>query len=83
MRRLPKRQARFTMGAVAAMAALAGLTGCDLQENADTEMGQQLFTQKCGSCHALTAAGTNADVGPNLDLAFQAAREAGMDQDTI
>jgi mono/diheme cytochrome c family protein len=70
------------MGAVA-VAALAGLTGCDLQENADLERGEQLFTQKCGSCHALTAAGTNADVGPDLDLAFAASRESGMDQDTI
>ena len=70
-------------GAAAAVAALAALTGCDLQENADPERGEQLFTQKCGSCHALTAAGTNADVGPDLDLAFEAAREAGMDQDTI
>jgi mono/diheme cytochrome c family protein len=65
------------------MAALAGFTGCDLQEDADLDRGEQLFTQKCGSCHALTAAGTNADIGPNLDSAFAAARAAGMDQDTI
>jgi mono/diheme cytochrome c family protein len=66
-----------------ATGSLALMTGCDLQENADLERGEQLFTQKCGSCHALTGAGTNADVGPNLDLAFQEARAAGMDQDTI
>ena len=82
--RLPsRRQAKLLVGAGAALAALAALTGCDLQESADTERGEQLFTQKCGSCHALTAAGTNADVGPNLDLAFEAARASGMDQDTI
>ena len=66
-----------------ATGSLALMTGCDLQENADLARGEQLFTQKCGSCHALTGAGTNADVGPNLDLAFQEARAAGMDQDTI
>jgi mono/diheme cytochrome c family protein len=29
--------------------------------------GKQLFTQNCGSCHVLKAAGTNGSVGPNLD----------------
>ena len=62
---------------------LGVVTGCDLQENADTDRGEQLFTQKCGSCHALTGAGTNADIGPDLDQAFAASRAAGMDQDTI
>jgi mono/diheme cytochrome c family protein len=83
MHRLRNRQAKLLVGAAMAVASLGVLTGCDLQENADLDRGEQLFTQKCGSCHALTAAGTNADVGPNLDLAFQASREAGMDQDTI
>ena len=74
---------KYLLGAAVAAAALVALTGCDLQEKADTERGEQLFTQKCGSCHALTAAGTNADIGPNLDYAFQQARASGMDQDTI
>jgi mono/diheme cytochrome c family protein len=26
-----------------------------------------IFTDKCGSCHTLSAAGTSGDVGPNLD----------------
>jgi mono/diheme cytochrome c family protein len=81
-RRSP-RQAKYLLGTAAAVAALVALTGCDLQENSDTERGEQLFTQKCGSCHALTAAGTNADIGPNLDFAFKAARATGMDQDTF
>ncbi len=83
MHRLGNRQAKLLVGAAMAVASLSLLTGCDLQENADLDRGEQLFTQKCGSCHALTGAGTNADVGPDLDLAFQASREAGMDQDTI
>ena len=83
MRHPFNRQVKLALGATTALAALVAFSGCDLQEDADTERGEQLFTQKCGSCHALTAAGTNADVGPNLDLAFKAARAAGMDQDTI
>jgi mono/diheme cytochrome c family protein len=73
----------WLVGGLLAVAALAGMTGCDLQENADLDNGEQLFTQKCGTCHALTGAGTNAEVGPDLDAAFRAARESGMDQDTI
>lgn len=71
------------LGAAVALVALAGLTGCDLQENADLDNGEQLFTQKCGTCHTLTGAGTTATVGPNLDAAFMGARTSGMDQDTI
>jgi mono/diheme cytochrome c family protein len=29
--------------------------------------GQQIFTQSCGTCHTLGNAGTNGNVGPNLD----------------
>jgi mono/diheme cytochrome c family protein len=76
-------RARRLLGAAVAVAALAGFTGCDLQENADLDKGEQLFTQKCGTCHTLTGAGTTATVGPNLDAAFAGARASGMDQDTI
>lgn len=65
------------------MAALAAMTGCDLQEDNDADRGEALFVQKCGSCHALTAAGTNANIGPDLDQAFAASRAAGSDNDTI
>jgi mono/diheme cytochrome c family protein len=42
-----------------------------------------MFVEKCGTCHALKEAGTQAEVGPDLDAAFRAARESGMDGDTI
>src|SRR5919201_7130922 len=29
--------------------------------------GKAIFTQRCGSCHTLSAAGTNGQVGPRLD----------------
>jgi len=82
-RKAQPRNLKLLLAAGVTVAALAGLTGCDLQENADLDNGQQAFTQKCGSCHTLTAAGTSGAVGPNLDLAFQQARKTGMDQDTF
>lgn len=77
----PRRLSR-TVLPLAALALIA-LPGCDLQENADTENGRQLFIEKCGTCHALTEAGTQAEIGPDLDAAFAEARDSGMDQDTI
>jgi mono/diheme cytochrome c family protein len=35
--------------------------------NASAAEGKQLFTQNCGGCHTLADAGTNGQVGPNLD----------------
>ena len=29
--------------------------------------GETVFTDSCGSCHALSAAGTSGSIGPNLD----------------
>lgn len=66
-----------------ALAAVVGVSGCDLQEDADLERGRDLFVAKCGTCHTLTEAATTAEVGPNLDAAFAEARAQGSDQDTI
>lgn len=74
---------RRLIGLLPFAAALVALPGCDLQENADTENGRQLFIEQCGTCHALTEAGTQAEIGPDLDAAFVQAREDGEDQDTI
>jgi cytochrome c oxidase subunit 2 len=38
--------------------------------------GKELFAQQCGSCHALADAGTEGEVGPNLDEALQGADAA-------
>jgi mono/diheme cytochrome c family protein len=83
VQRLRDTRAIWVVAIVAATAALVGLPGCNLGPKADTDKGQQLFTQKCGSCHTLTGAGTNGAVGPNLDYAFKSARASGMDADTI
>jgi mono/diheme cytochrome c family protein len=76
--RLPARTLPLLM-----LPALIALPGCDLQENADLDNGRQLFIEQCGTCHALTEAGTQAEVGPDLDAAFVEARRSGSDSDTI
>jgi len=73
----------WLLGALLGAAAVVGLTGCNLGPKPDLDKGQQLFSQKCGSCHTLTGAGTNGTNGPNLDYAFKQARAAGETDDTI
>ncbi len=66
-----------------ALAAIAlPASGCGTT-NADPERGRLLFIEKCGTCHAMAQAGTSAQIGPDLDDAFAAARAAGEDGDTV
>jgi mono/diheme cytochrome c family protein len=69
-----------------ALAALAGVvvaaSGCGTT-SADETRGRVLFVQKCGVCHTLAQAGTTAQIGPDLDDAFAAAREVGQNSDTV
>ncbi len=69
--------ALIALGAIVVVAAGCGTT------TADPERGRILFTQKCGNCHALAQAGASAQIGPDLDDAFAAARESGQNGDTI
>lgn len=80
---LPATRAKRALFAATVALAAAAAGGCDLQENADTDRGRDLFVENCGTCHALAEARTSSQVGPDLDAAFVASREAGMDQDTI
>ena len=57
-------------------------SGCGTS-TADARPRPRLFVQKCGVCHTLAEAGTTAEIGPNLDDAFAAARETGEGGDTI
>ncbi len=69
--------------ALAVLAALAvASSGCGTT-TADVQRGRTLFVQKCGVCHEMAQAGTTAQIGPNLDDAFGAAREAGETGSTI
>lgn len=68
---------------LAAFAALlVAASGCGTS-SADEERGRALFVQKCGTCHAMAQAGTTAQIGPDLDAAFAAGREAGETDSTI
>lgn len=68
---------------LAALAAIAlPASGCGTS-TADVQRGRVLFVQKCGVCHTLAEAGTTAQIGPNLDDAFAAAREAGERGETV
>lgn len=68
---------------LAALAAVAlPASGCGTS-SADTARGRVLFIEKCGVCHQMAEAGTTAQIGPNLDEAFAAAREAGEGGDTV
>jgi uncharacterized cupredoxin-like copper-binding protein len=77
---MPRRRAL----AAAAVALLAGVTGCQLKNSGDNLVaGKQAFVAKCGSCHVLKRAGTTGVTGPNLDEAFQQARATGFGQSTF
>lgn len=65
--------------AVAAyVASVAGKNGDGGQQGGGGQAAgaKQLFTDNCGSCHTLAAAGTSATVGPNLDEAQMTRQEA-------
>ena len=66
-----------------ALTGVVAFAGCDVSEDSDLERGRALFNSKCNTCHALAEAGATANVGPNLDASFAAARADGMDNDTI
>lgn len=84
MRRSLKSGPRLRLlGIAAACVGAAAIAGCDAQENASTSRGRELFVANCGTCHTLAEAATTAQVGPDLDYAFRAARSSGMDRDTI
>ena len=83
---------KYRVGALGAGLAAAALlaAGCGYGGAAnaggarpDTQSGQQLFTQSCGSCHTLSAAGTSGTIGPNLDNAFAASVKEGYPQSVI
>jgi cbb3-type cytochrome c oxidase subunit III len=51
--------------------------------SADKENGRKQFQDKCAGCHALSAAGSQGTIGPNLDDAFAEARADGFKESAI
>jgi mono/diheme cytochrome c family protein len=60
-------------------------SACGREEEPDLVNGKTLFVGQgtCGSCHALNRAGTQGTQGPDLDAAFERARQDGMNEETI
>ncbi len=81
MQNLPK-PIRLLVPIAALLAIVGVVSGCGTT-SPDIAHGRVLFETKCGVCHALAQAGTSATIGPDLDDAFAAAREVGMDGATI
>ena len=75
MQNLPK-PIRLLAPLVALLTTIVVISGCGTTTG-DIARGRVLFETKCGVCHALAQAGTTANIGPNLDDAFAAARETG------
>ena len=72
------------LAAIALLAAGCGTGGVASNgQTPDLGSGQQLFTQSCGSCHTLAAAGTSGTIGPNLDNAFAGDVAQGYSQNAI
>jgi mono/diheme cytochrome c family protein len=67
----------------AAISAAAIASGCGREQADDEVNGKTLFVQKCGSCHALSRAGTTGVQGPDLDAAFGPARGDGLGEETV
>jgi mono/diheme cytochrome c family protein len=74
---------RIPLALFAAACLAVAAAGCGREHNADLVNGKELFVQKCASCHTLARANANGVVGPNLDQAFDAAREDGFNESTI
>jgi mono/diheme cytochrome c family protein len=74
---------RLLIAALPLALALAGCGGTGINADADPSGGKEVFSEHCGSCHALADAGTQATVGPDLDAAFSRALEDGMPESTI
>ena len=72
-----------SVAVLGAVVAGCGTTSSAPVENTFEDRGRQLFNANCGTCHVLKAAASTGVQGPNLDTSFAAAREIGMDEDTI
>jgi sulfite dehydrogenase len=61
--------AAVLLAAVVSAGALAGCGGSDGGGKPKVALGQggELFVDRCGRCHTLSAAGTDGKVGPKLD----------------
>jgi len=78
----PPNPLRILLALAAAAAIALAASGCGTS-TADEPRGRTLFVQKCGVCHTMAQAGTTAQIGPDLDAAFAAARASGQNGETV
>jgi cbb3-type cytochrome c oxidase subunit III len=78
---------RLLLAALAGAAVAVALAGCGtggiVSSSANAQNGKAIFQQKCAGCHALSAVGSTATIGPNLDDAFAQARKDGYKESSI
>jgi mono/diheme cytochrome c family protein len=66
------------------VAAAAGVGGCNLADSGTNLVnGKEKFVEQCARCHVLARAGATGVTGPNLDEAFQRARQDGFGESTF
>jgi cbb3-type cytochrome c oxidase subunit III len=70
-------------GVAVAVALAACGTGGIATGAFDEENGRELFQERCAGCHALAAAGSSSEIGPNLDDSFAQARADGFEESAI
>jgi mono/diheme cytochrome c family protein len=49
---------------------------------ASESRGLELFQINCGACHTLAAAGTDGEIGPNLDVRFGTGPKSQLEKST-
>ncbi|MDQ2967379.1 MAG: c-type cytochrome [Actinomycetota bacterium] len=69
--------------AVALLLSACGTGGPVNNAAANKENGRTMFQEKCAGCHTLSAAGSSAAIGPNLDASFAQARSEGFKESAI
>jgi mono/diheme cytochrome c family protein len=79
---------RGLTSACALLAAALAVSGCGTvgiseKGSGDERAGKELFVAKCAACHTLADAGSQAQIGPNLDDAFRQSRADGLGETTI
>jgi mono/diheme cytochrome c family protein len=75
---------RLITAFVAGVAVLAILSGCAIKHPVTNLVnGKVQFQKSCGSCHALSHAGTTGTTGPSLDDAFRQDRADGVKSTSI
>jgi plastocyanin len=66
------------------VAAAAGVAGCEVADSGTNLVnGKEQFVANCSSCHVLARADATGVTGPNLDEAFQRARQDGFGESTF